>query len=85
MEKYINQLSPYFTVENFLFFLVASIALTIILFLMKQVSKILALVFLFAFGYYFLVATPTQKATMKQCATETIEKKSVSDSCKKIF
>ena len=85
MEEFMKEMAVYMTMENVLYFIGATIIFSVVLFLIKQVSKMLAFVVLLGVIYYFGMASPETKQKVNQCMTESIDNKEISPLCKKIF
>ena len=77
----IEQITNYLTMENIIFFIVASIIFTIL----SKISKILFYIALAGFIYYFWIATPEVKNKIDLCVKTTIDKKEVAPICKRIY
>jgi len=80
-----EQIISYLTMENIIYFILATIAFSIILFLVKQVSKVLAFIIFIGVIYYFWFAPQQIKTKVNNCITSTINKKEISPICKDIF
>lgn len=75
----------FLTFDNIVFFIVASLIFTAVIFLLKQVSKLLAFIVFCAVMYYFWIASSEQQSNIKNCFSQTYENKKIADECRDIF
>jgi len=80
-----NQITPYLTPENIMYFIVAVIVISLAMMFLKKVLKLLPVVLLLSAAYYYFIATDTQKLKVNNCISETMETKKIGNSCKTIF
>jgi len=80
-----QQIMSYFTMDNLIFFLVISMALFIIIYLLKQFFKLFLIIVIAISLYYFFGADQNIKNDISNCVKNSFEIRGISQSCKDLF